>query len=262
MQLFKKAVRFFAGQSRPGIFLEALFMVLGIALVDYYTGYEVAVFPFYAVPIVLVVWFNGERAGALICFYAAFAWFCTDKASGHHYTREWLRFWDMVIRMMFYLLVLFAPQTWLGGLWTRVLGQPLAFSFAGLVAGSVIYSLPFAIQPFRAGLAGVSPELLDVARISGASALETFWHVTLPLAWSGIAAGMVLSFAHTLGEFGVVLMLGGSIPGKTKVVSIMIYDEVQNMNYGAARAYSALLLAVAFLLILAVTLLQRRAASQ
>jgi molybdate transport system permease protein len=160
----------------------------------------------------------------------------------------------------FYLLVIFAPQTWLGGLWTRVMGQPLAFSFAGLVAGSVIYSLPFAIQPFRVGLSGVSRELLDVARINGASALGTFWHVTLPLAWSGIAAGMVLSFAHTLGEFGVVLMLGGSIPGKTKVVSIAIYDEVQNMNYAAAHAYSAVLLAVAFILILTVTLLQRRAA--
>jgi molybdate transport system permease protein len=160
----------------------------------------------------------------------------------------------------FYLLVIFAPQTWLGGIWTRLMGQPLPFSFAGLVAGSVIYSLPFAIQPFRAGLSGVSRELLDVARLSGASPLETFWHVTLPLAGSGIAAGAVLSFAHTLGEFGVVLMLGGSIPGKTKVVSITLYDEVQKMNYPAAHAYSAVLLAVAFILILIVTLLQRRPA--
>jgi molybdate transport system permease protein len=160
----------------------------------------------------------------------------------------------------FYLLVMFAPQTALGGLWTRVMGHPLPFSFAGLVVGSVIYSLPFAIQPFRAGMAGVSRELLDVARISGAGRLGTFWHVTLPLAWSGIAAGMVLSFAHTLGEFGVVMMLGGSIPGKTKVVSITLYDEVESMNYAAAHTYSALLLVVAFILILGVTLLQRRQA--
>lgn len=110
-QFVRNAARFFAGQSRSGIFLEALFMVLGIALIDYYTGYEVSIFPFYAVPILLVVWFNGERAGALICFYAALAWFCTDKASGHRYTQEWLRCWDMVIRMMFYLLVLFAGAT-------------------------------------------------------------------------------------------------------------------------------------------------------
>ena len=162
----------------------------------------------------------------------------------------------------FYLLVLFAPQTPIGALWTHIMGQPLAFSFAGLVAGSVIYSLPFAIQPFRAGLSGVSQELIDVARISGASRLGTFWHVTLPLARSGIAAGMVLSFAHTLGEFGVVLMLGGSIPGKTKVVSIMLYDEVQKMNYSVAHGFSAVLLVVAFLLILAVTLLQRQQAAE
>jgi len=158
----------------------------------------------------------------------------------------------------FYLLVIFAPHTFVGALWTRLMGAPLAFSFAGLVFGSVIYSLPFAIQPFRAGLSAVSRELLDVARIGGASPLATFWHVTLPLARNGIAAGMVLSFAHTLGEFGVVLMLGGSIPGKTKVASILLYDEVQKMNYSAAHAYSAVLLVVAFILILAVTLLQHR----
>jgi len=160
----------------------------------------------------------------------------------------------------FYLLVIFAPHTWLGALWTRVMGQPLAFSFAGLVAGSVIYSLPFAVRPFRAGLAAVSGELLDVARVSGASALETFWRVTVPLAWSGIAAGVILSFAHTLGEFGLVLMLGGGIPGRTKMASIALYDESQKMIYGAAHAYAAVLLAVSFILILAVTLLRRRVA--
>lgn len=162
----------------------------------------------------------------------------------------------------FYLLVIFAPRTWLGGMWSRVMGQPLAFSFAGLVAGSVIYSLPFAIRPFRAGLAAVSRELLDAARVSGASALETFRHVTLPLAGSGIAAGVVLSFAHTLGEFGLVLMLGGSIAGRTKVASIALYDQAQKMNYAAAHAYSAVLLAASFILILAVTLLQRRTAER
>jgi molybdate transport system permease protein len=162
----------------------------------------------------------------------------------------------------FYLLVIFAPQTWPGMLWSRVMGQPLAFSFSGLVAGSIIYSLPFAIQPFRAGLAMVSRELIDVARLSGASTLSTFWHVTLPLARTGIAAGVILSFAHTLGEFGVVLMLGGSIPGRTKVVSITIYDEVEKMNYAAAHTYSAVLLVIAFAMILAVTLLQRRTTAE
>jgi molybdate transport system permease protein len=161
----------------------------------------------------------------------------------------------------FYLLVIFAPQAWLGELWLRVMGSPLAFSFAGLVTGSVIYSLPFAIQPFRAGLAGVPRELQEAARNSGASELRTFLRVTLPLAKNGIAAGVVLSFAHTLGEFGVVLMLGGSIPGRTKVLSITLYDEVQKMDYAAAHAYSAVLLGVAFVLILTVTVLQRRGAA-
>jgi molybdate transport system permease protein len=160
----------------------------------------------------------------------------------------------------FYLLVIFAPQTFLGGLWMRLTGHPLAFSFAGLVAGSVIYSLPFAIQPFRAGLAGVPRDAIDASRICGASAFGTFWHVTLPLAWSSVAVGAVLSFAHTLGEFGVVLMIGGSIPGKTRVISILLYDEVQKMDYATAHACSAVLLVVAFILIFAVTVLRRHPA--
>jgi len=158
----------------------------------------------------------------------------------------------------FYLLVIFGPRTLLGGLWARALGQPLAFGFPGLVLGSVVYSLPFAIQPFRAGLARVSRELLDVARINGASALATFWHVTLPVARKDIAAGAVLSFSHTLGAFGVVLMLGGDIPGRTRVVSIALFDDLRNTNYPAAQACAAVLLVIAFILILTVTLLQRR----
>lgn len=159
----------------------------------------------------------------------------------------------------FYLLVFFAPHTWLGALWFHVTGRTFAFSFAGLVAGSFIYSLPFAIQPFRVALGGIPQEVLDAARLSGATRWQTFWHITLPLARRGIVAGAVLSFAHTLGEFGVVLMLGGSIPGRTRVVSIALYDEVQKMNYGLAHAYSAILLGLAFVLILSVTVLQRSA---
>lgn len=159
----------------------------------------------------------------------------------------------------FYLLVFFAPQTWLGSLWMRLAGHPFAFSFSGLVIGSFIYSLPFAIQPFRVALGAVSRDVLEAARMSGASRWQSFWHITLPLSRRGITAGAVLSFAHTLGEFGVVLMLGGSIPGRTRVVSIALYDEVQKMNYGLAHAYSAILLGLAFVLIFSVTLLQRSA---
>ncbi len=159
----------------------------------------------------------------------------------------------------FYLLLLFAPQRMLGAWWHAVTGHALAFSFSGLVVGSIIYSLPFAVQPFQAALRTVPEALRDAARIDGASAWKVFWHVTLPLAGRGIGVGVVLSFAHTVGEFGVVLMLGGSIPGQTRVASIALYDEVQKLNYPMAHAYAVILLAVSFALILIMTLLRRHA---
>jgi molybdate transport system permease protein len=159
----------------------------------------------------------------------------------------------------FYLLLLFAPQRTLGGWWHAITGHGLAFSLSGLVVGSIIYSLPFAIQPFQAALLTVPDVLRDAARIDGASAWKTFWNITLPLTGRGIGVGVVLSFAHTVGEFGVVLMLGGSIPGQTRVASIALYDEVQKLNYPLAHAYAFILLAVSFALILVMTLLRRRA---
>lgn len=158
----------------------------------------------------------------------------------------------------FYLLIAFSPQHAPGSWWTQLVGTPLAFSFTGLVIASVFYSLPFAVQPFQTALRAVSPDVLDAARTYGASPLRTFLRIHLPLARHGIAAGMTLGFAHTLGEFGVVLMIGGSIPGRTKVASIALYDEVQAMNYEQAHAFAAVLLVSSFVLLLAVTLLQRR----
>ncbi len=158
----------------------------------------------------------------------------------------------------FYLLILFSPHRFLGRIWHWIAGENLAFSFSGLVVGSIIYSLPFAIQPFQAALRTVPDALLDAARIDGASVLRIFRHITLPLAGRGLAVGVVLSFAHTLGEFGVVLMLGGSIPGKTKVASIALYDEVQKLNYTRAHAYALALLVISFALILFMSFLKRR----
>ncbi len=158
----------------------------------------------------------------------------------------------------FYLLVLFAPQRTLGGWWQALFGQSLAFSFAGLVLGSMIYSLPFALQPFQAALRTVPKALVDAARLDGASRLQAFRHVILPLAGRGLMVGIVLSFAHTVGEFGVVLMLGGSIPGKTKVASIALYDEVQKLEYSSAHAYALVLLAVSFVLLLFMSFLRRQ----
>ena len=158
----------------------------------------------------------------------------------------------------FYLLVAFSPNHPPGSWCRAVAGAPLAFSFTGLVIASVFYSLPFAVQPFQAALRAVPRELLDAGTALGAPPWRVFARLHAPLAWRGIAAGLTLGFAHTLGEFGVVLMIGGSIPGVTKVASIALYDEVQKLSYPQAHAFAAVLLGLSFVLLLLVTLLQRR----
>jgi molybdate transport system permease protein len=158
----------------------------------------------------------------------------------------------------FYLLVLMAPQQPLGAAWTSVFGHPLPFSFAGLVAGSVLYSLPFAVQPFQAAFRGVGRDMVDSALALGLTRRQVFWSIVMPLSRHGILTGVSLSFAHTMGEFGVVLMLGGNIPGQTRVASIALYDEAQRLNYGAAHAYALILLAISFAILAGIALLQRR----
>jgi molybdate transport system permease protein len=158
----------------------------------------------------------------------------------------------------FYLLIGFSPHHPPGSWWVAATGHPLSFTFPGLVIGSVIYSLPFAVQPFQAALRSVPQEQLDACAAHGAPPWHVWTRVHLPLASRGIAAGLTLGFAHTLGEFGVVLMIGGSIPGVTKVASIALYDQVQAMDYPSAHAFAALLLAISFVLILTATLLRRR----
>ena len=160
----------------------------------------------------------------------------------------------------FYSLVSFSPHHPPGSWWRDATGAPLAFSFTGLVIASVFYSLPFAVQPFQAALRSVPRELLDAGATLGARPARVFVRLHAPLAWRGIAAGLTLGFAHTLGEFGVVLMIGGSIPGVTKVASIALYDEVQALAYPQAHAFAATLLLLSFALLLVVTLLQRRQA--
>jgi molybdate transport system permease protein len=158
----------------------------------------------------------------------------------------------------FYLLIAFSPGHPPGSWWRAAFGAPLTFSFTGLVIASVLYSMPFAMQPFQAALRGVPGELLDAGSALGAPPWRVWRRLHLPLAWRGIAAGLTLGFAHTLGEFGVVLMIGGSIPGVTRVASIALYDEVQALELGQAHAFAAVLLALSFVLLLVVTLLQRR----
>ena len=158
----------------------------------------------------------------------------------------------------FYLLVLMSPTHALGAAWVAVFGHPLPFSFTGLVIGSVVYSLPFAVQPFQAAFRNVKPELVQSALALGLTRRQTFWSVVMPLSKHGVLTGVSLSFAHTKGEFGVVLMLGGNIPGQTRVASIALYDQAQQLNYGAAHAYALVLLAIAFVLLIGIAFLQRR----
>jgi molybdate transport system permease protein len=158
----------------------------------------------------------------------------------------------------FYLLSSLSPRTSAGRLFEAVAGQPFPFSFAGLLVASVLYSLPFAVQPFAGALAGVDRRLVEASHTLGVSALATFLRVTLPLAWPGVLAGAVLTFAHTLGEFGVVLMVGGNIPGRTRTLSVAIFDHVEALEYGAAHRTAGLLLAISFGVLAFVYALQRR----
>lgn len=158
----------------------------------------------------------------------------------------------------FYLLAGLGPRSPAGRAFEALLGHPFPFSFAGLLVASVLYSLPFAVQPFAGALAGVDRRLVEASHTLGVSPLATFFRVTLPLAWPGVLAGAVLTFAHTLGEFGVVLMVGGNIPGRTRTLSIAIFDHVEALEYGAAHRTAGLLLAISFAVLALVYALQRR----
>jgi len=158
----------------------------------------------------------------------------------------------------FYLLMLFSPQRPLGAFWLEITGQTLTFSFEGLVIGSVIYSLPYAVQPILGSFRAVHQDYIDASLTMGATRFQTFWHVLLPLSLKGIGVGAILGFAHTMGEFGVVVMLGGNIPGQTKVASVALYDEVQKLNYDTANLYALILLCISFFMLLLITLIQRR----
>jgi molybdate transport system permease protein len=158
----------------------------------------------------------------------------------------------------YYLLVALGPKSPLGRFAESVLSTRLTFSFPGLVIASVLYSLPFAVQPMANAFSSVDPKLLDAAAVLGASRWRRFVTITLPLAKAGVLTGAVLSFAHTIGEFGVVLMVGGNIPGVTQTISIAIYDEVQALDYAVAARTSALLLIFSFVTLALVHALNRR----
>jgi molybdate transport system permease protein len=146
----------------------------------------------------------------------------------------------------FYFLMLLSPQGWFGSWWVEVTGQTLTFSFSGLVIASVIYSFPFVVQPIQSAFESVGHDMIEAAYTLGAKPLDAFFTVAVPLAKRGFLTGGVLGFAHTLGEFGMVLMVGGNIPGETRVVSIAIYDHVEMLEYGQAHVMAGILLVFAF----------------
>lgn len=158
----------------------------------------------------------------------------------------------------FYLLILMGPAGWLGGLWESATGSPLLFTFAGIVIAAIIYSIPFALQPMRAAFEKIDPRLIESARILGLSPLAIFTRVILPNSRNGIAAATILVFLHTLGAFGVILMVGGSVPGQTRVISIAIYEAVETLQYGNAVLMSLALLPICYVFLLIVHRLTRR----
>lgn len=160
----------------------------------------------------------------------------------------------------FYLLLLFSPNNILGGTWLAVTGDTLSFSFEGLVLASMLYSLPFAVQPIQAAFEQLDDAILDAAGSLGAGRLDRLFSIAIPLSKRGLLTAAIMSFAHTVGEFGVVLMVGGNIPGETKVISIAIYEHVETLQYGQAHALSALMVVFSFSVLFAVYALNRKAA--
>jgi molybdate transport system permease protein len=158
----------------------------------------------------------------------------------------------------FYLLVFLGPRSPVGAAYERVTGSTLPFSFPGLVAGSCLYSLPFLVGPLRSAFASVDRRLIEASYCLGVSRWTTFFRVVCPLSWSGIVTGIVLTFAHTVGEFGVVLMIGGNIRGVTRTASIAVYDQMQSLDYAGAATTSGLLLAFSLIVLVLTYTLSKR----
>lgn len=189
------------------------------------------------------------------------AWWLSRTQSRFRYIIEALIALPLVLPptvLGFYLLLMLGPRGPLGGLIQSMGGSSLAFTFSGLVIGSVFYSMPFVVQPLQNAFTAIGTRPLEVASTLRASPLDRFFTIALPMARPGFITASVLGFAHTLGEFGVVLMIGGNIPGETRVLSIAIYDHVETLQYGQAHILSAFLLVLSFALLLGVFAVNRR----
>ena len=197
----------------------------------------------------------------LIVFGAPLAWWLSQTRSRMQPVVQAIVAMPIVLPptvLGFYLLLLLGPNGTIGGFWVRVTGDALTFSFSGLVIASIIYSLPFAIQPMQNAFEALPRKNLEAAWTLGASKRDAFFSVAVPLSRRGFISAAVLAFAHTLGEFGVVLMVGGNIPDKTRVISIAIYDHVEMLDYAAAHRLSLVLIVFAFSALFTMFLLNRR----
>ena len=197
----------------------------------------------------------------LLCLGTPLAWWLASTRSRWKAPVEAVTALPLVLPptvLGFYLLIILSPTSPIGSLWVDVTGDALTFSFAGLVVASVIYSLPFMVQPLASAFEGIGREPIEAAASLGASPLDAFATVAVPLSARGFLSAAVLTFTHTIGEFGVVLMVGGNIPGETRVISIAIYEHVETLRYADAHALSLGLIVFSFVALLALYGLNRR----
>lgn len=212
-------------------------------------------------PLLLSLQLAAVTTGVLLLLGTPLAWWLARTGSRLRAPIEALVAMPLVLPptvLGFYLLLALGPDGPVGGLWQELGGGPLVFSFTGLVIGSVLYSLPFVVQPLQASFESVGRTPLEVASTLGAGPIDRFFSVAVPLARRGFLTAATLGFAHTLGEFGVVLMIGGNIPGRTRVVSIAIYDHVETLSYSEAHVLAAVLLVFSFVVLLSVFVVNRR----
>ncbi len=193
----------------------------------------------------------------LILFMLAvpFAWWLSQTTSKSKPILEAITALPIVLPpsvLGFYILVVLSPNAAVGGFFEEVFGVKLVFSFTGLVVASCFYSLPFMVQPLQSGFESLNKHMLEASYLAGKSKLQTIWHIALPNMKPSLITALIITFAHTVGEFGVVLMVGGSIPNETKVASVAIYEMVEVMEYGTAHIYAGIMVAMSFVVLLLV----------
>lgn len=201
----------------------------------------------------------------LLCIGVPFAWWLANTRIRLKPVIEALVSMPLVLPpsvLGFYLLLAFSPEHWFGAWLDKEMGIRLAFSFEGLVVASVIFSFPFLVHPVQAAFQNLPRSLMEAGKVLGKSSWAIFSRVSLPNIKPALLSGTVLAFAHTVGEFGVVLMIGGNLPDETRVASIAIYDEVEALNYGAANFYAGVLFALSFFILLLVYIINKKGAQQ